>query len=119
MLLLGDETLAGNTWDDVRDLDASNLTLLVAPQSYGPQVTDDPYTFTGSALADFINADSNGQVTFLIVRGDESTSSNQARFQTKESGLGATLDVIPEPATVSLFGVFGAAVFFMRRNSKR
>lgn len=87
------ETGASHTWDDVRDLDTANLTLLVDSQAYGPQVTDEVYTFSGAALDAFLNADTNGYVTFLIVRANESTSGNQARFQVKEVGTGAYLDI--------------------------
>ena len=99
-----EETGLGHTWDDVRDLDTANLTLLIGSQPYGPQVTGQVYTFSGAGLDAFLNADTNGQVTFLILRGDASTSSNQARFQVKEVGDGAYL-VVPEPATMALLGL--------------
>lgn len=107
------ETAAGHSWDDVRDLDMSKLTLLIGSQPYGPQVTGELYTFSGAALDAFLNADTNGQITFLIARGDPSTSSNQARFQVREVGTGAYLDVIPEPATMALLGLGG--LFVIRR----
>lgn len=100
------ETGLGNSWDDVRDLDVTNLTLLVGSQAYGPQVLDEVYSFSGAALDNFLNADTNGLVTFLIVRGDASDSGNQARFQVKEYGTGASL-VVPEPATMLLLGIGG------------
>ena len=107
------ETGLGHSWDDVRDLDTANLTLLVDDQPYGPQVLNDVYSFSGAALDSFINADSDGKVSFLILRGSPSTSSNQARFQVKETGTGAYLDipggVVPEPATamLSVLGLIG------------
>ena len=61
-----------------------SVTLLVGPVSYGPQVEGETYTFSGDGLDAFINADTNGQVTFLILR-DIATSGNQARFITKEN----------------------------------
>lgn len=93
----------GHSNDDIQDLNIANLALLVADQPYGPQVLDEVYTFSGSALDAFLNADTNGEVTFLILR-NINTSSNQARFQVREVGTGAYL-VIPEPATVALFGL--------------
>ncbi len=108
------ETGLGNSWDDVRDLDVANLTLLVGPQLYGPQVTDALYTFSGAGLDAFLNADTNGLVTFLIVRGEASTSSNQARFQVKEVGTGASL-VVPEPATMLLLGLGGLVAIRRKR----
>jgi hypothetical protein len=107
------ETGLGHDWDDVRDLDMSKLTLLVASQPYGPQVLGDLYTFSGAALDAFLNADTNGQVTLLVLRGDPSTSSNQARFQVKEVGTGAYL--VPEPATMLLLGLGGLVSLRKRR----
>jgi len=102
------ETGLGNTYDDIRDLDTANLTLLVDDQGYGPQVLNDPYTFSSAALDAFINADTNGEVSFLIVRSNESGSGNQARFWNSESGPGATLSAVPEPSTMLL--LLGATV---------
>ena len=74
----------GNSDDDIQDLDTANLTLLLGPVGYGPQAEGETYTFSGDGLDAFINADTNGQVTFLLLR-DISTSANQARFMTKEN----------------------------------
>lgn len=100
----------GNSFDDIQDLDVSNLTLLVADQPYGPQVTNEEYSFSSAALDAFLNADTNGEVTFLILRSNESDSGNQARFWPKESGPGATLSYIPEPSTVALMGLMTLAL---------
>lgn len=107
-----------NSFDDIRDLDLANLTLLVDGQDYGPQVLDEAYSFSGTALTDFINADTNGEVTFLILRGNESTSGNQARFWPKESGISPNLDVtlVPEPNSLVLLGLAGMAAFVRRRS---
>lgn len=112
------ESGLGHTDDDIRDLDVANLTLLVENQEYGPQVLNEAYTFSSAALADFINADTNGEVSFLITRGELATSGNQARFWPRESGPGAVLDVttVPEPAT-ALLSLLGLGVFAGRRRS--
>jgi hypothetical protein len=113
-----DEVAASHSADDIQDLDTANLTLLVADQPYGPQVTDEVYSFSGTALDDFINNDSDGLVSFLILR-NATTSSNQARFQVKEVGTGAYLDtggVVPEPASLVLcvLGLVGFAAIRRR-----
>ncbi len=118
----------GHDDDDIHDLDISNLTLLVANQDYGPQVEGDLYSFSGAALDAFLNADTNGSVTFLITRNTD-TSGNQARFITKEAtafnsgaavpagGAGARLTnvVVPEPASFGLAGIALAAAALLRR----
>lgn len=113
----------GHTTDDIQDLDIANLSLLVADQAYGPQVEGQLYTFNGAALDAFLNADTNGEVTFLILRNLD-PSGNQARFTTREAttfysgaavppgGAGAYL--IPEPATVILLGL-GSLIAVRRR----
>ncbi len=100
----------GNTFDDIRDLDTANLTLLVDAQPYGPQVLNDPYSFSSAALDSFVNADTNGEVTFLILRANAGTSGNQARFWPRESGPGATLSYVPEPASIALIGLGAVAL---------
>lgn len=109
------ELANSNSFDDIRDLDVANLTLLVSDQPYGPQVTNEQYSFSGTALDDFLNADTNGQVTFLILRGNESTSGNQARFWPKEAGPGATLSYVPEPSTMAIMGLMSLAVGMIAR----
>jgi len=53
-------------------------------------------------------------VTFLILRSNAGTSSNQARFWPKESGPGATLTFVPEP-TAAAVALIGAAALLRRR----
>jgi hypothetical protein len=112
-----EETALGHDDNDIRDLDAANLTLLVENQPYGPQVLDEAYSFSSDALTAFINADSNGEVSFLITRGELRTSGNQARFWPKESGISPMLDVevVPEPTALALLALGGVALGFWRR----
>lgn len=109
------ELAAMNSFDDIRDLDTANLTLLVDGQDYGPQVINEKYSFSSAALDAFVNGDTNGQVSFLILRGNESTSGNQARFWPKESGPGPVLSYVPEPSALGLVLIAGLAA--MRRRS--
>lgn len=96
------EDFNGATFDEIQDLDTANLTLLVADQPYGPQVQNERYSFASPALDAFLNADTNGEVTFLILRSNQGTSGNQARFWPKEAGPGAELNFVPEPTTALL-----------------
>lgn len=100
----------------VRDLEPDVLTLLVADQPYGPQVEGKHYHLLGPDLDRFLQADTNGDVTFLLVRNVD-PSANQARFCQKEctafesgapvpeGGAGAVLampvrnDATPAPTT--------------------
>ncbi len=112
------EVANGNTDDDIQDLDTANLTLLIGPVGYGPQEEGENYTFSGAGLDAFINADTNGEVTFLILR-DIATSGNQARFITKENtssdtgvitgpeGFAAPLLIIRAPTGVPALGGWG------------
>jgi hypothetical protein len=123
------EVTNGNTDADIHDLDAANLTLLVANLAYGPQVEGAAYAFASGALDSFLDADSNGIVTFLITRNSD-PSSNQARFMTREAtafasgaaapvgGAGAYLDgitTIPEPASFGLLGLSALAMVLRRQ----
>lgn len=105
----------GNTFDDIQDLDVANLTLLVPSQPYGPQIQNQPYTFASAALDSFLAADTNGEVTFLILRANESTSGNQARFWPKESGPGAILSFVPEPGAMLLLLAAAMPMAWLRR----
>jgi hypothetical protein len=105
--------------DNIQDLDTANLTLLVPLQPYGPQVLNEVYSFSSAALDAFINADTNGEVSFLILRS-LGTSGNQARFWPKEQNNGDTapfLSVIPEPTSLALVSLaaMGLAVALRRR----
>lgn len=113
-----EDSVNNSSFDEIQDLDVANLTLLVADQPYGPQVQNEAYSFASTELNDFINADTNGEVTFLILRSNQSSSGNQARFWPKESGPGAILTVVPEPASIALLGLAGMALVVRYRRRK-
>jgi len=127
-LTIATEITNGNTDLDIHDIDGSQVTSLIVNQAYGPQVEAATYSFTGAALDAFLNADTNGIVTFLITR-DTNTSGNQARFMTKEAvtfagggavpsgGAGARLTgiaAVPEPTT-AVIALAGFAALLRRR----
>lgn len=72
------------------------------------------YDFTSQALIDFLNADTNGLVTFILRRNWDQTGSVNTyvhSFSSRESGVfGPRLSIeqapapVPEPATVFLLG---------------
>jgi len=65
---------------------------------------------TSTALAtDFLAADTNGVITFLIWKDTNDTSADTT-WASKESGVNAPtliVDVVPEPATMALLGLGG------------
>jgi hypothetical protein len=85
----------------------------------------EPITLTGdadSALAQFLQADTDGKVTFLIGRSDASSLGQQTthRFASSEYALGQyapQLTVLPEPATISILCLGATAL--LRRSRKR
>lgn len=78
-------------------------------------------TLTGQELIDFLEADTNGMLTFIITRDTVEFGSNSVVHEliTKE-GSGApflkiTYDEIPEPASAMLLGLGGLALLRRRR----
>lgn len=108
----------------------STRTVLLGYFTTGGTTGDLISTGDLSALASFLNADTNGLVT-LILATDDTTNSNQERYASKEatslsSGPAVTagtyaprLEVsvaIPEPASLGGLGVMGLA---LRRRARR
>lgn len=76
-------------------------------------------TFDAAALTSFINADTNGIVTFIVT--DETAESQSSRFYSREHTPGNDADaprlsvsVVPEPASMGLLTV-GALIVLARR----
>lgn len=71
-----------------------------------------------AAMDAFLNADSDGLVTFAVYSMDPFNQSEDFYFETKEAGGSAAPTLtfaIPEPATLGLVGMFGAGLFAVRR----
>ncbi|MBP8606122.1 MAG: DNRLRE domain-containing protein [Phycisphaerae bacterium] len=84
-------------------LGSSSGTTLTPPVT----ILTDPATLP---LADFLNADTNGLVTFVLINAAGTSSNNsENRFASKEDANGGwpTLVIVPEPATLVLLGLGG------------
>ena len=102
-------------------LERGGLELLgsfMAPPQYGP------VSFTSTELVDFLNADTNDRVTFILYSTYQ-TGATAATFASKEHGslAGPTLDLsaspIPEPAAASLLLGLGALAATLSRRRRR
>lgn len=118
---------AGINWNNAPANDGSNgdsvlgnATLLDTFSLTGRGVDGGEILLDSDAIADFINADSDGLVTFILTRIDPQTSDSVVHiFNSRETGAGSTLTLIaaptiPEPATASLLA-FGIAGLIRRR----
>jgi len=81
------------------------------------QFLTDPATLP---LADFLNADTNNVVTFVLINAAGTASNNsENRFASKEDAnawAAPTLVFVPEPATLALLGL-GSLISLRRRHS--
>lgn len=65
------------------------------------------------ALADFLNADTNGLVTLVLINASGTSSNNsENRFASREDANGGfpALVIVPEPATLALLAMGGLAL---------
>ena len=82
--------------------------------------SDGHYTFSSTALVDFLNADTNHLVTFILTAA---TSGNNMQFYSKENAASATyptlaVTAVPEPSTYALT-LGGFAMLIGLRNIRR
>ena len=98
---------------------AGNLENLGTVAMDGTQTDGTTYTFNTAALKDFLQADSNGSVTFLLRRNDANTVA-AAFYDSANLAYGPALDVsgsfpvVPEPSTYgALAGVFCMGLYGM------
>lgn len=105
---------ANNTANNGLTAAATLLGGFTVPGTANP---GDLFSFSNAALLNFLKADTDGFVTF-IVRRNGGTSANNLSFasseNTAQSGPRLNLVIIPEPATASL-GLMGMAGLFLRR----
>jgi len=95
------------------------------PNSPNPTVDNLPVglevSYTGQDLADFLNADTNGLATFILVRTAGSNSAANFSVGTTErseaSGLRPVLTAVsvPEPSSLAVLAIGGVSVLVRRR----
>lgn len=96
-------------------IDLSGLTLLVDSVADGSDgLVDDTYTFSSVDLLNFINADTNGIVTFVLYRTSQSGVFSNFASREASSG-GPRLTLVPEPAGAALVAAGGTLLLVRRR----
>lgn len=89
-------------------------------------VEGDEVSFTSSAITDFLNNDTDGEVTVILVReqsvtqfidfaSKEATSLDSGDITGDAGDFAPSLTFVPEPATVALLGLGGAVLLGRRR----
>jgi hypothetical protein len=119
----------GNDVESGSEFNSTRTTLLDTFTILGLDGDGEPITLTGDAdspLVEFLQADTDGKVTFLIGRTDAGSRGQQAthRFASSDytppAGLpgqdAPQLTILPEPATISLLCL--GAVALLRRSRK-
>ena len=122
----------GASETEIQDLDLSQLTL-IAPSTEVTQVEGQQYTVPaqGTALIDFLNADTNGSVTFIIARealnttrlinltskDAESSASGVLSGEAGDFAPTLTVTTVPEPGSLGLIATGLACLFSRRRHA--
>jgi hypothetical protein len=96
----------------------AGATTLLGSIAYTGTTTGE-ITFSNSNLVDFLNADSNSEVSFLIETAVAGTGGDYLLYvASDEAGSGypgLNISTIPEPATFGLMGLALTALFGLRR----
>jgi hypothetical protein len=128
--LLSGWTEAGLTWNNAPSkgtagtangasnaADSSTTTLLGTLSTPSDETQ---YSFSNAALANFLNSDTNGIVTFILTFDPANVGSSMS-YHSSDSPAAATkqpllsLVTVPEPATLSLLGLGSLALLRRRR----
>lgn len=94
------------------DVDVDN-TMVTGTSGAGYELS-----LSNQALVDFVNADTDGQVSIALnITVDTGVGGFGPTIAAREHATldAATLEVIPEPATMALFGLAAAVALFARR----
>lgn len=118
----------GATTLEIQDIDLTKLTL-IAPATDVTQAEGSQHSVSGTALVDFLNADTNGSVTFILTR-EPNTSARDLNLTSKEADSTSsdvltgsvgdfaptlTVTTVPEPGSLALLATGAACVFARRR----
>jgi hypothetical protein len=98
--------------------DLSKAMLLGSFTYQGNEPVGTVKTFSSSAFIDFLNADTNGLVTFVLGRTDPGAGKDRNVIfagDTHATYAAPTLTVIPEPATLGMVGMAGLLLLIRRR----
>lgn len=97
--------------------EATLLGTIAIPDS---PILGQEYTFTGSSLADFLNADTNNLATLILTRGGGGNSGSNFSPGSVENTNAArrptlTITAVPEPSSLAMLGLAGVTMIVRRR----
>jgi hypothetical protein len=118
-------TESGITWQNSPGHDSTSTgfnsdALYLGDVSIPAGVTGGTYSFSNAALVGFLNADTDGRVTFMLTRTSSPTSGFNLAFasrnhETVSSHPSLTYTLVPEPGKALLLGMAGMAWLLVRR----